>query len=401
MKSTVKFCAAVAMFAFAAPAFAGGVLTNNSSLTDILVEKGVLTQADVKAISKDNDGKLKFEAMFYLNNYYQNAKTTTATTATSTKTTGLAVDRAYFTAKYSFNDDWMMRFTGDVGREATLGKSQNFYLKYAYVEGKLAGKAAVLRVGQSHTPWIDYEQGLWKHRYVAKVTSDQYGFDTSADLGMGLKGKLMDGKLGYFATVTNGTGYGSGSRSTTGRDLSARIGFYPINGLTLDVQYYNGYKGTKTSLTKGVQSKFYQAMVSYKVGDFRIGANYLNNKDTAKGANNSTIHDGNVTGTYRTAAVGDKSDSTGYSLWTTGKLGGGFGAFGRYEKLDNKFTNAAGVANTLKEKVTRFVGGVEYTVIKGIDFSLAYDRTELKNQGNVATNKRTDDRFGLYSRVKF
>jgi len=389
------------MFAFAGPAFAGGVQVDDTSLTDILMEKGVLTKADVDAIKKNNDGKLKLEALFFLNNYYQNAKTSTATTATSTKSVGLAVDRAYFTAKYSFNDDWMMRLTTDMGTETALGKQQNIYVKYAYAEGKLAGDAAVLRVGQSHTPWIDYEQGLWKHRYVAKVMSDQYGFDTSADLGMGLKGKLMDGTVGYFATVTNGTGYSNGTRTTTGRDLSARIGFYPIDGLTLDVQYYNGYKGTKTSLTKGVQSKFYQAMVSYKVGDFRIGANYLNNKDTAKGANNSTIHDGNVTGTYRTAAIGDKSDSTGYSLWTTGKLGGGFGAFGRYEKLDNKFTNAAGVANTLKEKITRLVGGVEYTVVKGIDFSLVYDRTELKNQGNVTTNKRTDDRFGLYSQVKF
>jgi len=396
-----SIAAAVVLMGMSPAAFAGGVLTNNDSLTDILVEKGVLTTADAKAISKNKDGQLKFEALFFLNNYYRNAKTSTAATATSTKTIGLAVDRAYLTAKYSFNNDWMMRFTGDVGREASLGKKQNFYLKYAYVEGKLAGKAAVLRVGQSHTPWIDYEQHLWKHRYVAKVMSDQYGFDTSADLGMGLKGKLMDGQVAYWATVTNGTGYGNGSRSTTGRDLSARIGFYPIDGLTLDVQYYNGYKGTKTSLVKGVQSKFYQAMVSYKIGDFRIGGNYLNNKDTAKSATTSTIHDGNVTGTYRTAANGDKSDSTAYSLWATGKLGGGFGAFGRYDRLDNKFTNAAGVANTLKEKVTRFVGGVEYTVVKGVDFSLVYDRTELKNRGNTAANKRTDDRFGLYSQVKF
>jgi len=396
-----SIAAAVVLMGMSPAAFAGGVQVDDTSLTDILMEKGVLTKSDVKAIKKNNEGKLKLEALFYLNNYYQNAKTSTATTATSTKTTGLAVDRAYFTAKYSINDDWMMRLTTDMGTEATLGKQQNIYLKYAYAEGKLAGNAAVLRVGQSHTPWIDYEQGLWGHRYVAKVMSDQYGFDTSADLGMGLKGKLMDGTVGYFATVTNGTGYGNGTRTTTGRDYSARIGYYPIDGLTLDVQYYNGYKGTATSLTKGVQSKFYQAMVTYKVGDFRIGANYLNNKDTAKGANTSTIHDGNVTGTYRTAAIGDKSDSTGYDLWATGKLGGGFGAFGRYEKLDNKFTNAAGVANTLKEKVTRFVGGVEYTVVKGVDFSLVYDRTELKNQGNVTTNKRTDDRFGLYSQVGF
>ena len=156
------------------------------------------------------------------------------------------------------NDDWMMRFTTDVGNEAALGKDQNVYLKYAYVEGKLAGKAAVLRIGQSHTPWIDYEQGKWKHRYVAKVMSDQYKFDTSADLGFGLKGKVLDGVVDYFVTATNGTGYGKGNPTTghNGIDYNSRIGIHPVKGLDIDFQFMQGYKGTKRSVanvaTEGV-----------------------------------------------------------------------------------------------------------------------------------------------------
>jgi len=156
------------------------------------------------------------------------------------------------------NDDWMMRFTTDVGNEAALGKDQNVYLKYAYVEGKLAGKAAVLRIGQSHTPWIDYEQGKWKHRYVAKVMSDQYKFDTSADLGFGLKGKVLDGVVDYFVTATNGTGYGKGNPTTghNGIDSNSRIGIHPVKGLDIDFQFMQGYKGTKRSVanvaTEGV-----------------------------------------------------------------------------------------------------------------------------------------------------
>ncbi|MFC1626531.1 hypothetical protein ACFL19_02370, partial [Pseudomonadota bacterium] len=115
MKSIYKIIATAAMLAFATPAFAGGVV-----------------------VAEDGPSKLKLEALLFLNTYAQKADTTTAAGTVSTKTQGLAVDRAYFTAKYFFNDDWMMRITLDAGNDQSLaGKKQNVFLKAAYVEGKL------------------------------------------------------------------------------------------------------------------------------------------------------------------------------------------------------------------------------------------------------------------------
>ena len=150
MKATINYILAAVILAFATQAYAGGV-----------------------TVYEDGDSKLKLEALFYLNTYQQTDDRTTAGVSSKTKTTGLNVDRAYFTAKYYFNKEWMMRFTTDMQHQSNLSKDQNIYLKYAYVEGKLVDDAVVLRLGQSYTPWIDYEQGLWKHRYVAKVMSDQ------------------------------------------------------------------------------------------------------------------------------------------------------------------------------------------------------------------------------------
>ncbi|HCS13024.1 MAG: hypothetical protein COS82_05520 [Zetaproteobacteria bacterium CG06_land_8_20_14_3_00_59_53] len=397
--------AAVVMMGLAPSAFAGGVQIDNTSLTDILVSKGVLTKSEAKAVTKNNDGKLKMEALFYLNTTSVKADTTTAAGTVSTKTFGQNVDRAYFTAKYNFNDDWMMRFTTDMGNEPSLGKKQNIYLKYAYVEGKLAGKAAVLRLGQSHTPWIDYEQGLWGHRYVAKVMIDQYKFDDSSDVGVGLKGKLADGLIGYWVTETNGLGYGTGNAPTgnQGLDFNSRLGIYPVDGLTLDFQFRDGYRGTKVNAagvtTTGVKSTLMQAMATYSFDDYRLGFNIISNKDKANSATASTTHGGNVSSGYATAAIGDQVKSNGTAVWATGKFGGGFGAFARYENMTNKLTN--GVAGNQSEKLNRYVIGAEYTVTKGIDFSLALDNTKLKTRGGVAANERKDTRFGLYSQVKF
>lgn len=383
MKLTIKAIAALTALAFAMPAFAGGV-----------------------TVYEKDDSKLKLEALFFLNSYQQTDDRVTAGVSSKTKTTGLWVDRAYFTAKYYYNKDWMMRITTDVGHEAALGKDQNVYLKYAYVEGKLVGEAAILRLGQSHTPWIDYEQGLWKHRYVAKVMSDQYKFDTSADLGLGLKGTLADGLIDYWLTATNGSGYGKGNPSSgnDGLDFNSRVGIRPIKGLNVDVQLLDGYHATKTHIanvkTAGIKTTLMQALASYGTSDYRIGFNYLINKDKARSATASTTHGGNASSAFATAAANDEVKSTGYGVWGWLKFPGtSFGAFARYEILDNKMISG-GVANPTKEKINRYVAGLEYSPTKNITFSLVVDDTKLKNRGGNVAVEDKDTRFGLYSQVK-
>ena len=351
MKAILKTIAAVAMFAFAAPAFAGGVTVDN-----------------------DGTSKLKLEGLIYadLTSYKS-----TNNAGLDTKVQSARVERAYFTGKYYFNDDWMMRITTDVSLNSALnaaGKNNNIFLKYAYLEGKLAGDAVVLRLGQSHTPWIDYEQGLWGHRYHSKVMIDSNGYDASSDVGVGLKGKLADGKLGYFVTLTNGAGYSHIDRTGNSMDFDARVGVYPIKGLTLDVQYRNGYKGLKTFIN-GVQTTptkhtLYQVMATYGMGkDFRVGANYAQNKATTAGV-----------------SVKDKA----YGIWAWGKFAGDFGAFGRFESTKN---DAAAVV-----KHTHTAVGVEYFPVKHVTLALGLDNTKTTTAG-AQTGKTT--RYGLWSETKF
>lgn len=361
MKATMKIIAAAAMVAFATPAIAGGV-----------------------TVAEEGDSKLKLEGVFYSSITQDKTVQNGTTTA---KATGLSVDRAYFTAKYYFDKNWYARITTDVQYEsanaANTARDNNIFLKAAYLEGKLVGDALAIRIGQSHTPWIDYEQGLWKHRYAAKVASDYFGFDSSFDLGVGLKGKLADGMLGYFFTATNGKGYGSGNAKFNAVDLDARIGLYPVKGLTFDVQYRTGYKGTKTwnaatqANTLGTKSNFAQAMITYGTDDFRIGANYYSNKATNKTTNNAT-------------------KVTGPGVWAWVKFGEGFGAFARYDNLKTKIDG-----NTVKMTTTHYVAGLEYSPIKNVTFALVMDQDKDKNFGNVTAATKKVTKAGLFSEFKF
>ena len=367
MNTTIKIIATAAILAFATPAMAGGV-----------------------TVAEEGDSKLKLEGVFFTSFTqdkveYNAIAEGLATAPVDAKAVGLSVDRAYFTAKYYFDKNWYARITTDVQLETGLVKrDNNIFLKAAYLEGKLAGDALILRIGQSHNPWIDYEQGLWKHRYASKVAADQYGFDYSFDLGVGLKGTLADGLFKYFATATNGAGYGSGNTKFNAVDYNGRIGIYPVKGLTLDVQYRTGYKGTKTwnpatqSNTPGTKSNFIQAMITYgATKNYRVGANYMYDKATDKSTNIAT-------------------KQNGYAVWAWARFGDYIGAFARFENLKTKVDG-----NAIEMTTTHYVAGLEYFPIKNITFALVADQDKDKNFSNTIGATKKVTRVGLYSEFKY
>ncbi|MDX8397298.1 MAG: hypothetical protein R8K49_03155 [Mariprofundaceae bacterium] len=368
MSTTIRTAALLALTAIATPAFAGGV-----------------------TIAEKDDSKLKLEAKVFmgLTDYkktFNAGAKATKTTNKDTRSRSGSLDRAYLGIKYYFDDDWMMRITYDMNNEAntgTLGKNQQVFLKYAYLEGKLAGDAVVLRLGQSHTPWIDYEQGLWKHRYVSKVMSDTNKNDSSSELGLGLKGKVD--MFHYFATVTDGNSYSSAQNfkgSSTGLDYNVRVGLTPIKGLTVDAQYINGFNGSKTSLSAGTRQTFNQLMVTYGMGhDFRVGANYSTDKleDLTKINANATKHNA-------------------FGVWGWANITDNIGAFARYEEKTNKSTLAV---NKVADKVKRYVLGAEYSPRKHVKLSLAIDSAKTTNLAQTSGDTETVRRYGLFSEFKF
>jgi hypothetical protein len=381
MKAIIRTIATIAMITLAAPAFAGGI-----------------------NVYDDGDSKLKLEGKFFLNSTYNNKeKTVLGITSTTNQTIGLAVDRAYFGAKYYFNNDWMVRITTDVHLDTGLAKkNNNIFLKYAYVQGKLIGDGLVLRLGQSHTPWIDYEQHLWKHRYVSKVFVDQYGFDSSSDLGIGLKGKLADGLVKYWVVGVAGAGYshpGMHKDALTGKyssgvkavDLNARVGIYPVKGLTLDFQIRDGFKGTKyfdkanSQTAPGTKHSLYQIMASYGTGhDWRVGANYIHEKADRR----TDILNG-------LTARNDKTN--GYSAWAWYNIPDTkFGVFGRFDKKD---ITRNGVAT--KDKTNHYVGGLEYSPVKNVTFATVFDYTKVTDAKFALGTDTKSTKAGLYTQIKF
>ena len=358
MKTTIKAIAALSMLAFSAPAIAGGVNVYDDGESKLKLGGKVFL--DATSLTNKGDGTVA-------NNGIKQSQTK-----------GFNLGRAYLTAKYTFNSDWMMRVTTDVGQEAGLGKKTNVFLKYAYVQGKLIDDALVLRAGVSHNPWIDYEQGLWKHRYFTKVTSDQFKYDDSADLGLGFKGKLADGLVKYWATAVNGGGYGNLAQSN-GIDYKTRIGVYPVKGLTIDVGFNTGHRGKKAwNTVTPLKQTMYQAMVSYGTHDFRIGGNYIDNKDRAKNSIKAKT----------------------YAVWGWAKVAAGFGVTGRFEN-EKSFAYTAGIAGTTQQVRKRIAVGLDYSPVKNVVLTAGYISDKV-NTAKYTTGAQTEStQIGLWSQFKF
>jgi len=354
MKHTIRATVAVLAVAFATPAFAG------------------------MTVAEDGDKKLTIGGKMFAD--------FTQVDKAGTKTMGMNVTRFYFDTKYK-QGNWLARVTTDINNEqgntsATaaqtangstipgLKRNMNVFLKYAYLEGKFSDEVQ-LRLGLSHTPWIDYEQHLWKHRFVSKVSSDHYKFDDSSDYGIGLKGDLAAGMANYWVTMTNGGGYGK-PNSNGALDIDSRITIDPIENLEISAQYRSGYRGKKTNsatVSPAAKESLIQLLASYGTKQFRVGGNYL-----------------------KAAAIGNtsKNDNTAMALWGWYNMGD-MGVFGKYETNND-------VNNTAFDNSNHLVAGVDFHVQKGLTLTAAVDTESTKAIAGT-TSKTT--KIGLYSEMKF
>ncbi len=331
-------------------------------------------------VAEDGSSKLKLGAKFYIDA----SQTRTAQNGkTVSKSQGVGIGRAYFSMSYAFDDVWSMGWTTDVVVDNGLQKKKtNVYVKKAFLRGAFS-PAFTLEMGVIGTPWIGHEEHLMKHRYATKTFVDTYKFDSSADAGIGVKGKLGE-TADYHLTLVNGAGYGN-IKKTNATDVNARVGFADM-GATFDVQYRTGYMGTKTFGNAGTKYTLAQAMLTYGQDAWRVGANYVNAK--------------------RTPNAGAAIKSNGLAGWFWTMTPDGYGVWGRYEQLKQKgFTGVT-------PKTTRYVLGLEWTPRKNVNFSLVYDTSKTTGadgqlNGKAAPNNVAAGQswksttFGLFAQVKF
>src|SRR2546422_714573 len=94
------------------------------------------------------------------------------------------ITRAYVNVIGRFSGGVGTRVTGDIYRNPS-DSSLSYRLKYAFATYTPQGSPLTFKVGQIHTPWLDWEEALWDYRVQGTMAMDRAGYLSAADLGVG------------------------------------------------------------------------------------------------------------------------------------------------------------------------------------------------------------------------
>lgn len=130
------------------------------------------------------------------------------------------ITRAYLNFTRKFDHGIATRITGDIYRDAN--GSINYRLKYAYFTWAPENTNVDFRFGQTQTPWLDWEEGLWGYRMEGPMAVDRNGYVTSSDIGLAMDGNWAKNKFNMQLFVGNGSGYHS-AETNQYKNVSGRV----------------------------------------------------------------------------------------------------------------------------------------------------------------------------------
>ena len=134
------------------------------------------------------------------------------------------ITRAYINVLGKFAYGINTRVTADIYRN-TDG-SLAYRLKYAFAswtpnEGK---SPLTFKLGQIHTPWLDWEEHLWDYRMQGQMVMERGGYLSSSDFGAGIDGMFGYDRFNFQVGVYNGENYNKAPGDQR-KDLMGRASF--------------------------------------------------------------------------------------------------------------------------------------------------------------------------------
>jgi hypothetical protein len=302
------------------------------------------------ATARPASAQTSVSGVVYAQWMYTLAKDTLAADSLISHINNFDIARAYVNVNGSFAGGVKGRVTSDIYRVAD--GSLALRLKYAYVSWTPEHSPLTFKLGQIHTPLVDWEEALWNYRMQGTVAMDRLGYETSSDFGAGVDGTFKSELFNFQAGVYGGERY-SGAPGDQRKDLEARASFRlratddgsRVGGLRL-----TGYAHLGAPTTGGRRNRFL-GMVSYRTNDLTLAAEYAAITDSTTGGP-SAIGGGSV------VAGSAKRKATVLSAYGVYHFPSTrFSVIGRVDAV-----NANTADTTHFSRTTRVIAGVAYQV---------------------------------------
>lgn len=187
--------------------------------------------------------------------------------------------------------------------------------------------------GLISTTQFKFQEDFWGYRYMLKSFQDEYGFASSADLGISIGYQLTDWAKAEFS-IFNGEGYKKLESDNIFKN-AAGITLEPVKGLNI--------RGLYDWMGKDINQQSYIGFIGYSTKKFNAGAEYNYQK------NHNMVEDRNWWGT------------SVYASYIPSKK---MKVFARWDDLSSEKNGTA--AWNISKDGQLLVLGMEYAPLKGV-----------------------------------
>ena len=344
----------------------------------------------------DDTLKVNVGGTIFADYTYQDAPTSTDADGGVIHPNSFNLSRAYINVTGQISHWVSFRITPDITRQTVSGtgvtlntnNSLVFRLKYAYGQinfDDFTTHGSWLRIGTQQTPYVDFEEGVYRYRFQGTIFVDREGFLSSSDFGASVHWNIPMNYGDVHVGVYNGETY-SGAEVNNQKAFQARVTIRPapgvpiVRGLRITGFYDGDHYETDAERKRAV------AMLSFENPWVNAGFDYLDAKDRTSRVKTFSTH------------------ATGWSAWVTPRTPIGVEALLRYDEIKPNKDNNTVDPNGKKK---RFIGGVSYwfPVTKaGIAAAVLLDYENVKYDGFAAgnaNNKPEEKRYAVHTLFNF
>lgn len=269
------------------------------------------------------------------------------------------IGRTYLNLTGNISHRISFRLTPDIARETGSGSSLNgsytFRLKYAFGQFNLdewATKGSWIRFGLQQTPYVDFNEGVYRYRFQGPIFVDREGKLTSSDAAVSAHFNFASNYGDAHFGIYNGDGYNH-FEANDQKAFQGRVTFRPL-------PHSDQLKGLRVTFfldgdnyASSDAKKRYVSFVSYEHPRINAGFDYLSAKD-------------------QTTNIAPEVKSNGFSVWATPKFTHGWEALLRFDSLKpNKDQDA-------RKKTTILGVAYWFPVQKGVNAVVMFDYQQVK-----------------------
>ena len=260
----------------------------------------------------DNTPSLKVGLVFYGNYTYTSTPKSLDADGNTISPNSFDVARSYLNFTGNINHRIAYRITPDITRASangatngtTINNSLVFRIKYAFVQFNMDDwtgqwKQTWVRMGANQTPFVDWEEGIYRYRFQGTVFAERVGRLTSSDFGVSFHTNLPKNYGEIHTGVYNGDGY-SAVEANNRKAFQTRVTIRPL--ATSSNLNARGFRGTafydSDTYMKNDEKKRLVLQALYEHPHFTAAFDWMDAKD-------------------KTTAAAADLHGRGYSIWAT------------------------------------------------------------------------------------